>query len=105
MDESHAKSVLIVLQSDTNNTAKCGGKIIGLCDVDAGILAPMAKKYPDAQTFNDFREMLTKMGDQIDGVTVSTPDHLHGVAESWRCRWVSTFTAKNLLLRPFGNPA
>ncbi|MDB4538192.1 Gfo/Idh/MocA family oxidoreductase, partial [Akkermansiaceae bacterium] len=67
-------------QSDTINTAKCGGKIIGLCDVDKNKLAPMSKKFPDARNFSDFREMLTQMGDQIDGVTISTPDHVHGVA-------------------------
>jgi len=67
-------------KSDTINTANCGGKIIGLCDVDEKRLSPMAKRFPDAQKFSDFREMLTKMGDQIDGVTISTPDHVHGVA-------------------------
>ncbi|MCH1509080.1 MAG: Gfo/Idh/MocA family oxidoreductase [Akkermansiaceae bacterium] len=67
-------------KSDTLNTAKCGGKIVGLCDVDQKRLDPMAKRFPDAQKYSDFRKMLTKMGDQIDGVTISTPDHVHGVA-------------------------
>ena len=67
-------------KSDTLNTAKCGGKIVGLCDVDQGRLNQMAKNFPEAQKYSDFREMLTKMGDQIDGVTISTPDHVHGVA-------------------------
>ena len=67
-------------KSDTLNTAKCGGKIVGLCDVDQKRLDPMTKTFPDAQKHSDFREMLTKMGDQIDGVTISTPDHVHGAA-------------------------
>ena len=66
--------------SDTLNAAKCGGEIVGLCDVDTNMLNPMAKRFPNAAKFIDFREMLTKMGDKIDAVTVSTPDHLHGVA-------------------------
>ncbi|MGB0145498.1 MAG: Gfo/Idh/MocA family protein, partial [Akkermansiaceae bacterium] len=66
--------------SDTLNAAKCGGEIVGLCDVDTNMLNPMAKRFPNAAKFTDFREMLTKMGDKIDAVTVSTPDHLHGVA-------------------------
>jgi predicted dehydrogenase len=67
-------------KSDTLNVAKCGGEIAALCDVDANMLNPMAKQFPKAAKFVDFREMLTKMGDKIDAVTISTPDHLHGVA-------------------------
>ena len=36
--------------------------------------------FPDAEKFSDFREMLDKLGDKIDIVTVSTPDHTHAVA-------------------------
>ncbi len=34
-------------------------------------------KYGDAKFFTDYREMLDSMGDKIDAVTVSTPDHHH----------------------------
>ena len=67
-------------RSDTMNAAKCGGQIVGLCDIDGGKLAEMAKRYSKASTYSDFREMLTKIGDKVDAVTISTPDHLHGVA-------------------------
>ena len=34
-------------------------------------------KYPDAKFYTDYREMIADMGDKIDAVTVSTPDHHH----------------------------
>ncbi|MFT6181968.1 MAG: hypothetical protein ACJAQT_004258 [Akkermansiaceae bacterium] len=67
-------------KSDTLNAAKCGGEIVGLCDVDRGMIDAMAKNFPKAAQFSDFREMFAKMGDKIDAVTISTPDHVHGVA-------------------------
>ncbi|MES2475428.1 MAG: Gfo/Idh/MocA family oxidoreductase [Verrucomicrobiota bacterium] len=66
--------------SDVDNAARCGGNIVGLCDVDAGMLAGKAAKFPEARQFVDFRKMLEEMKDSIDAVTISTPDHLHGVA-------------------------
>jgi hypothetical protein len=66
--------------SDTDNAAQAGGEIVAICDVDAGNLAQKAKKYPKAKKFTDFRKMLEEMDDQIDAVTVSTPDHVHAVA-------------------------
>jgi hypothetical protein len=66
--------------SDVDETAKAGGTIVGLCDVDSNMLNNKAKKYPDAKKFVDFRQMLKEMGDSIDAVTISTPDHLHGIA-------------------------
>ncbi|MEM6278408.1 MAG: Gfo/Idh/MocA family oxidoreductase [Verrucomicrobiota bacterium] len=35
------------------------------------------EKYPDAKFYTDYREMIADMGDKIDAVTVSTPDHHH----------------------------
>ncbi|MGB1129068.1 MAG: Gfo/Idh/MocA family protein [Haloferula sp.] len=67
-------------RSDINNVAKCGCDIVGLCDVDGVTLDKAAALYPGAKTFKDFREMLTKMDSEIDAVTVSAPDHIHGVA-------------------------
>lgn len=36
-----------------------------------------AEKWPKANTYADWREMLEKEGDKIDGITVTTPDHMH----------------------------
>lgn len=66
--------------SDVDDTARCGGTIVALCDVDAGMLGRKAKKFPDAKQYVDFRKMLEEMDKSIDAVTISTPDHLHGIA-------------------------
>ncbi|SOE22896.1 Oxidoreductase family, NAD-binding Rossmann fold [Spirosomataceae bacterium TFI 002] len=53
--------------------------IVALCDVDMG--APhtieVMKKFPNVPRFKDFREMFDKMGNQIDAVSVGTPDFSH----------------------------
>jgi predicted dehydrogenase len=53
------------------------GKIYALCDVDKDTLDGMLQKQKVEHTFADYREMLDKLGDRIDAVTVSTPDHMH----------------------------
>lgn len=35
------------------------------------------EKFPDATFYTDYREMISDMGDKIDAVTISTPDHHH----------------------------
>lgn len=55
-------------------------EIAALCDVDQNRLAEPAKRFSDAKTFSDYREMLDQLGDSIDGVIVSTPDHTHAPA-------------------------
>jgi predicted dehydrogenase len=68
--------------SDVNDSAGCGGEIVGLCDVDQRTVDKMGQKYPKAQKFQDFRKMLDKMGKEIDACTISTPDHVHAIAAS-----------------------
>ncbi len=52
--------------------------IVAICDVDTAYSAANRKKYaPNAKFFTDYREMLDKMGKDIDAVCVSTPDHSH----------------------------
>ena len=69
-------------RSDTDACA--GENIVALCDVDSGSVAyeTQARKYPSAKFYKDFRQMLDQMGNQIDGVTVSTPDHMHAIVAS-----------------------
>ncbi|OEK04581.1 Gfo/Idh/MocA family protein [Roseivirga misakiensis] len=55
-------------------------EVTALCDVDAKNLAVAQKRHPNAKVFADYREMLKEMGDQIDAVIVSTPDHTHAPA-------------------------
>ncbi len=68
--------------SDTDQAASQGGTIVALCDVDENTLKRKAQKYPNAKLYRDFRKMLTEMEKSIDAVTISTPDHIHGMAAS-----------------------
>lgn len=64
------------------DTDACAGEnIVALCDVDTGSEAYtiQTKKYPDAKFYKDYRQMLEQMGDRIDAVNVSTPDHMHAM--------------------------
>ena len=54
-----------------------GNHMAFLCDVDRGRAKGAIDKYPDARFFSDYREMFATVADQIDVVTVSTPDHMH----------------------------
>jgi predicted dehydrogenase len=40
-------------------------------------MAESQKQFSSARFFTDYREMIAEMGDRIDAVTVSTPDHHH----------------------------
>ena len=46
--------------------------IVAVCDIDEN-----AMKRSDAKKFTDYRKMYDKMGKEIDGVCVNTPDHCH----------------------------
>jgi len=52
-------------------------QVVGLCEVDRGILSSASSKYPDAKTYADYRVMLDELGDKIDAISVGTPDHMH----------------------------
>jgi len=54
--------------------------VVALCDVDSNNLGAASKIHPNAKTFSDYREMLKAMGNDIDAVIVSTPDHTHAPA-------------------------
>ena len=55
-------------------------EVVALCDVDALNLSAAHKMHPGARIFFDYRAMLDQMGDEIDAVIVSTPDHTHAPA-------------------------
>jgi predicted dehydrogenase len=67
--------------SDTADAAS-KGTLVAICDVDESRLGAAAKKYPQAKTFTDYRQMLDTMAKSLDAVTVSTPDHSHAPASA-----------------------
>ena len=68
-------------RSDIRNAWNEGTEnVVALCDVDTKRAGSSIKKWPDAKVYKDFRVMLDEMGSEIDAVTISTPDHVHGVA-------------------------
>ncbi len=66
---------------DANGAAK-HGNIVAFCDVEQsgsrkrGGFASAAEKWPKARRYTDWRVMLEKER-TLDGLTVSTPDHMH----------------------------
>jgi predicted dehydrogenase len=57
-----------------------GVKVTVICDVDGKHLADVAKTYPEAKQFKDFRELYAKAADDFDAVVVSTTEHTHAFA-------------------------
>ena len=68
-------------KSDVQNVSRFG-IIYALCDVDSTILDGLARSYKTEHNFSDYREMLDRLGDRIDAVTISVPDHNHAVMAS-----------------------
>jgi len=68
-------------RSDIINAYNNGdNNVVALCDIDSKQAKEAVSKFPKAKFYKDFRMMLKEMGDDIDAVTISTPDHNHGVA-------------------------
>ncbi|MGM0547184.1 MAG: Gfo/Idh/MocA family protein [Bacteroidota bacterium] len=64
-------------RSNLNNMSS--ENIVALCDVDFDYAAKTFNDFPKAQVFEDYRHMFDEMGDEIDAVMISTPDHTHYV--------------------------
>ena len=67
--------------SDARFAAKFG-KTVAICDIDEKRLAGTKRDplFEDAAVYTDYRKLFDEMGDKIDAVTVSTPDHNHAAA-------------------------
>ena len=65
-----------------SNAAAAHANIVAFCDVEMdksrkrGGFGKAAEKWPQARRYTDWREMLEKE-QNLDGITVSTPDHMH----------------------------
>lgn len=67
-------------ESDLHNFFKSGrASIAALCDVDDRQAKASRNRFPGANYYKDYREMLDKEANQIDAVCVSTPDHNHAI--------------------------
>ncbi|MBM4027960.1 MAG: Gfo/Idh/MocA family oxidoreductase [Planctomycetes bacterium] len=53
--------------------------IVAMCDVNDRRAEPYFKAVPEAKKYHDFRRMLDEMGQEIDALTVATPDNTHAV--------------------------
>jgi len=54
-------------------------ELVAAADVDSSECNKLTAKFSDVKTFFDWREMFQAMGKGIDVVSVSTPDHMHGI--------------------------
>ena len=63
-------------RNDVNGVS--GENLVALCDVDWKQAADTFAAYPAPKRYRDFRRMLERESG-IDAVTISTPDHTHGV--------------------------
>ncbi len=54
-----------------------GCSLVAVAEVDPNRLANVARDFPDAKVYADWRELLDKEGGELDAILVSTPDHLH----------------------------
>jgi predicted dehydrogenase len=52
-------------------------EIVAICDVDPVYAQAALQFKPNARFYYDFRLMFAEMGDAIDAVVISTPDHAH----------------------------
>ncbi|MGL6194536.1 MAG: Gfo/Idh/MocA family oxidoreductase, partial [Thermoguttaceae bacterium] len=68
------------MQGDYHLGEAGGENLIGICDVDSRFLDRTGERFPDAKRFNDFRVMYDELGDKLDAVLITTPDHIHAHA-------------------------
>jgi predicted dehydrogenase len=71
---------------DIRQMATAGAEIVALADVDQNLLEKGAELYPEARKYQDYRVMLEKEAENLDGVIVGTPDHSHAPATAMALR-------------------
>jgi len=54
-------------------------RMVAGADVESATAKKLADRMDEVKTFSDWREMFETMGKKIDVVSVSTPDHMHGI--------------------------
>jgi predicted dehydrogenase len=91
---------------DITETSKNGSaNVVAFCDVEMGGgrgkkktssgYGAAAERWPDAKRYQDWREMLDKEGKRLNGITVSTPDHMHAPVSMTAIQMgIATYTQK-----------
>src|SRR6266550_2468507 len=94
--------------SDITETSKNdAAHVVAFCDVESGGgrgkkkstsgFGAAAEKWPHAVRYTDWREMLDKEGKRLNGITVSTPDHMHAPVTMTAIQMgLATYTQKPL---------
>jgi predicted dehydrogenase len=57
--------------------------LVAMADPDEKRAEKAFAQFPNVPRYADFRQMLDKEGKNIDAVTVSCPDHMHGSVAMW----------------------
>jgi predicted dehydrogenase len=57
--------------------------VVALADVDWVRGSEGFQRWPKAEKYKDFRQMLDRQGKSIDAVVIGTPDHMHATAAMW----------------------
>ena len=88
--------------SDVQGIAKAGASVAALVDVDWRSGRRNFGRFPDAKRYKDYREMFAEMGDQIDAVSISIPDHSHAAATVMALRAGKAVFCQKPLTRALG---
>ena len=51
--------------------------LVAVAEVDLSRMDKLNETYPGTKVFQDWRELLDKVGNEIDAVVIGTPDHMH----------------------------
>jgi hypothetical protein len=65
------------MQGKTDVRGVRSENIYALCDVDSRQFDKVAEFAPKAKRYKDYRVMLDKEAKNLDGITITTPDHTH----------------------------
>ncbi|MDO4587601.1 MAG: Gfo/Idh/MocA family oxidoreductase [Planctomycetia bacterium] len=79
-DKLNIACIGVANRGGANVDGVSGENIVAICDIDDNYLEMVGKRFPNAKRFFDYRDLLDQMGDQLDGITVSTADHTHAAA-------------------------
>jgi len=96
-------------------------KYVGFCDIDTSCFSKADETQPGVPHFSDFRVMFDKLGDTVDAISVSIPDHMHAFVgidamkrgkhlycqkplahTVWECRQMRLWAAKKNVITQMG---